>query len=166
MLKIAKAGVPLPVTPPVQLLVHLYVQPSSPLPVQLSRRHAGMGLPTSEPHRTGRLLSTADGGTEGHGGRAHRTSRRSSPGRTGRARRSSNPRSRRSSRSSRSGRRRASDRWPGAARRSCSCNTLGLAVLKGLSDQEALPAFGEHYRRVLATPEGTTTTSATWWPTA
>lgn len=29
-----QVGVPLAVTPPVQLLVHLYVQPSSPLPVQ------------------------------------------------------------------------------------------------------------------------------------
>ena len=35
-----------------------------------------------------------------------------------------------------------------------SCKTLGLAVLEGLSDQEALLAFGEHYRDVLATPEG------------
>ncbi|MCW2268112.1 HopJ type III effector protein [compost metagenome] len=35
-----------------------------------------------------------------------------------------------------------------------SCKTLGLAVLEGLSDQEALLAFGEHYRSVLATPEG------------
>ncbi|MEU9253811.1 HopJ type III effector protein [Streptomyces sp. NPDC048270] len=33
-----------------------------------------------------------------------------------------------------------------------SCKTLGLAVLEGLSDQEALLAFGEHYRSVLATP--------------
>jgi hypothetical protein len=31
---------------------------------------------------------------------------------------------------------------------------LGLALLEGLSDQEALLAFGEHYRDVLATPEG------------
>ncbi|MEV7168136.1 HopJ type III effector protein [Streptomyces sp. NPDC093224] len=36
-----------------------------------------------------------------------------------------------------------------------SCKTLGLAVLEGLSDQEALLAFGEHYRSVLATPQGT-----------
>ncbi|MFE0577134.1 HopJ type III effector protein [Streptomyces sp. NPDC058874] len=36
-----------------------------------------------------------------------------------------------------------------------SCKTLGLAVLEGLSDQEALLAFGEHYRSVLATPDGT-----------
>ncbi|MER7759824.1 HopJ type III effector protein [Streptomyces sp. NPDC097619] len=36
-----------------------------------------------------------------------------------------------------------------------SCKTLGLALLEGLSDQEALSAFGEHYRGVLATPEGT-----------
>ncbi|MFB4393413.1 MULTISPECIES: HopJ type III effector protein [unclassified Pseudomonas] len=35
-----------------------------------------------------------------------------------------------------------------------SCKTLGLALLEGLSDQEALQAFGEHYRSVLATPEG------------
>ncbi|MDD0973015.1 HopJ type III effector protein [Pseudomonas fontis] len=35
-----------------------------------------------------------------------------------------------------------------------SCKTLGMAVLEGLSDQEALLAFGEHYRSVLATPEG------------
>lgn len=37
--------------------------------------------------------------------------------------------------------------------------------MKGLSDQDALLTFGEHYPRVLATPEETTTTSATWWPT-
>ncbi|MFJ8017332.1 HopJ type III effector protein [Streptomyces sp. NPDC096339] len=36
-----------------------------------------------------------------------------------------------------------------------SCKTLGLAVLEGLSDEEALLAFGEHYRSVLATPDGT-----------
>ncbi len=36
-----------------------------------------------------------------------------------------------------------------------SCKTLGLALLEGLSDEEALLAFGEHYRSVLATPEGT-----------
>ena len=35
-----------------------------------------------------------------------------------------------------------------------SCKTLGLALLEGLSDQEALLCFGEHYRSVLATPEG------------
>lgn len=35
-----------------------------------------------------------------------------------------------------------------------SCKTLGLAKLAGLSDQEALLAFGEHYRSVLETPEG------------
>ncbi|MHA6128557.1 HopJ type III effector protein [Pseudomonas fluorescens group sp. PF-1] len=34
-----------------------------------------------------------------------------------------------------------------------SCKTLGLALLEGLSDEEALLAFGEHYRSVLATPE-------------
>ncbi|MEU6759752.1 HopJ type III effector protein [Streptomyces sp. NPDC046685] len=36
-----------------------------------------------------------------------------------------------------------------------SCKTLGLALLEGLSDEEALLAFGEHYRSVLATPDGT-----------
>lgn len=35
-----------------------------------------------------------------------------------------------------------------------SCKTLGLALLEGLSDEEALLAFGEHFRSVLATPEG------------
>jgi hypothetical protein len=35
-----------------------------------------------------------------------------------------------------------------------SCKTLGLALLEGLSDQEALLAFGEHYRSVVATPDG------------
>ncbi|WLH45350.1 HopJ type III effector protein [Pseudomonas beijingensis] len=35
-----------------------------------------------------------------------------------------------------------------------SCKTLGLALLEGLNDEEALLAFGEHYRSVLATPEG------------
>jgi hypothetical protein len=35
-----------------------------------------------------------------------------------------------------------------------SCKTLGLALLEGLSDEQALLAFGEHYRSVLATPEG------------
>lgn len=35
-----------------------------------------------------------------------------------------------------------------------SCKTLGLALLEGLSDEEALLAFGEHYRSVLGTPEG------------
>ena len=35
-----------------------------------------------------------------------------------------------------------------------SCKTVGLALLEGLSDQETLLAFGEHYRSVLATPEG------------
>ena len=32
---------------------------------------------------------------------------------------------------------------------------MGLALLEGFSDQETLLAFGEHYRSVLATPEGT-----------
>ena len=35
-----------------------------------------------------------------------------------------------------------------------SCKTLGLALLEGLSDEEALLAFGEHYRAVVATPAG------------
>lgn len=35
-----------------------------------------------------------------------------------------------------------------------SCKTLGLALLEGLSNEEALLAFGEHYRSVLDTPEG------------
>ncbi|WP_296259494.1 MULTISPECIES: HopJ type III effector protein [unclassified Pseudomonas] len=35
-----------------------------------------------------------------------------------------------------------------------SCKTLGLALLEGLSDEQALLAFGEHYRSVAATPEG------------
>lgn len=35
-----------------------------------------------------------------------------------------------------------------------SCKTLGLALLEGLTDEEALLAFGEHYRSVLATPDG------------
>ncbi|RMN81968.1 HopJ1 protein [Pseudomonas cannabina pv. alisalensis] len=35
-----------------------------------------------------------------------------------------------------------------------SCKTLGLALLEGLSDEEALLAFGEHYRSVQASPEG------------
>lgn len=35
-----------------------------------------------------------------------------------------------------------------------SCKTLGLAQLEGLSLEETLRAFGEHYRSVLATPTG------------
>lgn len=35
-----------------------------------------------------------------------------------------------------------------------SCKTLGLALLEGFSNEEALLAFGEHYRAVLATPAG------------
>ena len=35
-----------------------------------------------------------------------------------------------------------------------SCKTLGLALLEGLNDEETLLAFGEHYRSVQATPEG------------
>ncbi|MCD5997427.1 HopJ type III effector protein [Pseudomonas sp. CDFA 602] len=35
-----------------------------------------------------------------------------------------------------------------------SCKTLGLALLERLSDEEALLAFGEHYRSVQATPQG------------
>lgn len=36
-----------------------------------------------------------------------------------------------------------------------SCKILALAILEQLSEQEALQAFGEHYRHVLQTPEGT-----------
>lgn len=35
-----------------------------------------------------------------------------------------------------------------------SCKTLGLALLEQLDDEQALLCFGEHYRDVLATPEG------------
>jgi hypothetical protein len=35
-----------------------------------------------------------------------------------------------------------------------SCKTLGMALLEGLSDEQALLAFGEHYRSVLDTPQG------------
>ena len=35
-----------------------------------------------------------------------------------------------------------------------SCKTLGLALLEGFSLEETLRAFGEHYRAVLATPDG------------
>ncbi|MHA6492752.1 HopJ type III effector protein [Pseudomonas borbori] len=35
-----------------------------------------------------------------------------------------------------------------------SCKTLGLAKLEGLSLEESLRCFGEHYRSVLATPQG------------
>lgn len=35
-----------------------------------------------------------------------------------------------------------------------SCKILGLAVLEGLSTKQALLAFGEHYRAVMATPDG------------
>ena len=35
-----------------------------------------------------------------------------------------------------------------------SCKTLGLALLEGLSLEETLLCFGEHYRSVLATPSG------------
>lgn len=35
-----------------------------------------------------------------------------------------------------------------------SCKTLGLALLEGLSLEETLQCFGEHYRSVLATPSG------------
>jgi len=35
-----------------------------------------------------------------------------------------------------------------------SCKALGLALLEGLSLEEALLCFGEHYRSVLATPDG------------
>jgi hypothetical protein len=35
-----------------------------------------------------------------------------------------------------------------------SCKTLSLALLEGLSLEETLQCFGEHYRSVLATPDG------------
>ncbi|MCJ8170201.1 HopJ type III effector protein [Atopomonas sediminilitoris] len=35
-----------------------------------------------------------------------------------------------------------------------SCKLLGLATLEGLSTEECLRAFGEHYRAVLANPTG------------
>ena len=35
-----------------------------------------------------------------------------------------------------------------------SCKTLAMAKMEGFSDMEALQAFGEHYRAVVATPEG------------
>jgi hypothetical protein len=35
-----------------------------------------------------------------------------------------------------------------------SCKTLGLALFEGLSLEETLQCFGEHYRSVLATPAG------------
>jgi len=35
-----------------------------------------------------------------------------------------------------------------------SCKTLGLALLEDLKLEEALLAFGEHYRAVLANPAG------------
>lgn len=35
-----------------------------------------------------------------------------------------------------------------------SCKTLGLARLEGFSLDETLRCFGEHYRSVLATPDG------------
>lgn len=35
-----------------------------------------------------------------------------------------------------------------------SCKVIAMALLEGLSDQEVLMAFGEHYRSVLATPNG------------
>lgn len=36
-----------------------------------------------------------------------------------------------------------------------SCKILGLALLEGLSLEQTLLCFGEHYRGVQATPEGT-----------
>lgn len=36
-----------------------------------------------------------------------------------------------------------------------SCKILGLALLEGLSTEQALLAFGEHYTDVLATPHAT-----------
>lgn len=35
-----------------------------------------------------------------------------------------------------------------------SCKIFGLALLENLSTYDALLAFGEHYRHVLATPDG------------
>jgi hypothetical protein len=35
-----------------------------------------------------------------------------------------------------------------------SCKTLGLALLENFSLEETLRCFGEHYRSVLATPDG------------
>ncbi|MAB98205.1 MAG: HopJ type III effector protein [Pseudomonadaceae bacterium] len=35
-----------------------------------------------------------------------------------------------------------------------SCKTLGMAVLEKFTDEEALKCFGEHYRSVVATPDG------------
>ena len=35
-----------------------------------------------------------------------------------------------------------------------ACKILGLALLEDLNTEEALLAFGEHYRHVLATPDG------------
>lgn len=35
-----------------------------------------------------------------------------------------------------------------------SCKTLGLALLEGFTLEETLRAFGEHYRAVLASPDG------------
>ena len=35
-----------------------------------------------------------------------------------------------------------------------SCKTLSLALLEGFSVEEALLAFGEHYRDVLTNPDG------------
>lgn len=35
-----------------------------------------------------------------------------------------------------------------------SCKILGLALLEGLTCEQALLCFGEHYRQVLASPDG------------
>lgn len=35
-----------------------------------------------------------------------------------------------------------------------SCKVFGFASLHGLTEQETLTLFGEHYRHVLATPQG------------
>lgn len=35
-----------------------------------------------------------------------------------------------------------------------SCKILGLALLEGLNAEQALLCFGEHYRNVLASPDG------------
>ncbi len=46
------------------------------------------------------------------------------------------------------------DQQNAAGQNEGSCKVLGMALLEGLTDEEALRAFGEHYRSVLATPEG------------
>ena len=46
------------------------------------------------------------------------------------------------------------DQQNAAGQNEGSCKVLGLALLERLTDEEVLRAFGEHYRSVLATPEG------------